>query len=179
MDGGWWFRRRLKRGKERLERLELTYQDPLLDLGSGDGVSSTLLAHQQPDGMLLAIDRNCDLLGKLRKKWKGGETAHLTTVCACFDWLPLRKESIGLVLVSFSLHYTINKQRVLLEALRVLKGGGDMGILEYQGGFHQPWIRYPIGKEEVVSLITETNQARIISSFDESRTYGIHVWKKL
>lgn len=98
----------------------------ILDLGAGVGWLSHRLAElgHQPCAIDLSVD-NQDGLGAARHyspRWP--------RLQAEFDRLPLASESVDAVLYNSSLHYTADYRVTLGEALRVLRPGGRLAVLE-------------------------------------------------
>ena len=102
--------------------------DPLrvLDLGAGVGWLSNQLARlgHAPCAIDLNIDPR-DGLGAARHY--GGDWPR---VQAEFDHLPLADQQAGLVIYNASLHYSADYHATLAEALRVLRPGGQIAIMD-------------------------------------------------
>jgi SAM-dependent methyltransferase len=111
-----------------IQPLEENLQGPLsiLDLGSGNGWLSNRLAER--GHALAAIDLVCN-------DWDGlGAYIHYETsferVQAEFDALPFLDGSLDLTIFNASLHYSPNYETTLSEALRVLRPGGELVVLD-------------------------------------------------
>ncbi len=104
----------------------LGHESEILDVGAGAGWLSNRLAHlgYKP----CAIDVTCDDRDGL------GAARHFSPewprVQAEFDYLPLVDSSVDAVIFNASLHYSTDYARTLGEALRVLRPGGGIVILE-------------------------------------------------
>lgn len=98
----------------------------ILDVGAGTGWLSNRLAHAgyRP----CAVDVTCDDRDGL------GAARHFAPswprLQAEFDYLPLNDASVDAVVFNASLHYSTDYLRTLREALRVLRPGGGIVILE-------------------------------------------------
>jgi SAM-dependent methyltransferase/uncharacterized protein YbaR (Trm112 family) len=98
----------------------------ILDLGAGNGWLANRLVERGHD--LIAIDlqtNDFDGLGCHRfyeTKW--------SPVQAEFDRLPLLDRSVDLVAFNASLHYSHSLRETIAEALRVLKPGGRIAVLD-------------------------------------------------
>ncbi len=108
--------------------LESKLQRPLriLDLGAGNGWLSNRLAAR--GHTLAAVDLGVN-------KWDGlGAHRHYETDFIClqaeFDHLPLDNDQADLVIFNASLHYSVNYEVTLREALRLLKPGGQVVVLD-------------------------------------------------
>ena len=111
-----------------IQPLEEDLQRPLsiLDLGSGNGWLSNRLAER--GHTLAAIDLLCN-------DWDGlGAYIHYETsferVQAEFDALPFLDGSLDLAIFNASLHYSPDYETTLSEALRVLRLGGQLVVLD-------------------------------------------------
>jgi len=98
----------------------------ILDVGAGTGWLSNRLAHL--DRQPCAIDVTCDDRDGL------GAARHFSAawprIQAEFDYLPVADASVDAVIFNASLHYSTDYARTLREALRVLRPGGNIVILE-------------------------------------------------
>lgn len=98
----------------------------ILDVGAGTGWLSNRLAHIgfKP----CAIDITCDDQDGL------GAARHFDPIWprvqAEFDCLPIADASVDAVIFNASLHYSTDYSRTLREALRVLRPGGSIIVLE-------------------------------------------------
>jgi SAM-dependent methyltransferase len=99
---------------------------PVLDLGAGVGWLSNQLARlgHAPCAIDLNLDRR-DGLGAARHY--GGDWPRLQ---AEFDRLPLADQQADLVIYNASLHYSAEYRATLAEALRVLRPGGQIAIMD-------------------------------------------------
>lgn len=109
--------------------LPLEQQQPqaaVLDLGSGNGWLANRLALRGLQVTALDLLTNdFDGLGCFRFY-----QAHYTPVQAEFDHLPFVDGVNDLVIFNASFHYAVDYQLTLVEALRVLKPGGKLVILD-------------------------------------------------
>ena len=98
----------------------------VLDLGAGVGWLSHQLAARghHPCAIDLTVD-DCDGLGAARHY--GLDWPRMQ---AEFDRLPLAESSVDLVIYNASLHYSTDYSATLSEALRVLRPGGHIVVLE-------------------------------------------------
>lgn len=97
----------------------------LLDLGSGNGWMSWRLA--QRGHRTTAVDiftDHRDGLGAIRKYTR------LSAVAGDFDQLPFRAQSFDAAIYNAALHYSSDYFRTLAEALRCLRCGGPIVILD-------------------------------------------------
>lgn len=98
----------------------------LLDLGAGNGWLSARMAAMGFNVAAVDLMVNAhDGLGAVRHYPK-----QFLAVQAEFDWLPFEPNSADCVLFNASFHYATSYQTTLTEALRVLKPGGTIVIID-------------------------------------------------
>jgi SAM-dependent methyltransferase len=111
-----------------LQPLERETVKPLevVDLGAGNGWLAYRLS--QRGHCVLAVDLledSLDGLGAIKLYARG-----VRAVLAEFDHLPLASEGADLAIFNASLHYSTDYARTLAEALRVIRPGGTLVILD-------------------------------------------------
>ena len=109
---------------ELLSRLDLLRERPqrVLDLGAGTGLGTLRLKQAFPRAQVLALDAAPAMLAQVRRRswpWR-----RLHTLCADARQIPLADASVDLVFSSLMLQWCQPPDRVLAEALRVLRPGG-------------------------------------------------------
>jgi SAM-dependent methyltransferase len=97
-----------------------------LDLGAGNGWLSYRLAR---------LGHRVGAVDLLTNRWDGLGAwemydAPFTPVQAEFDRLPLAGNQVDLAIFNASFHYSVDYQATLMEAMRVLKAGGRVVILD-------------------------------------------------
>ena len=98
----------------------------ILDLGAGNGwLSNQLAARGHRVAAVDLITNHFDGLGCFRYY-----EAEFTPAQAEFDHLPFPKQAADLVVFNASLHYSVGYLETLREALRVLRPGGRLVILD-------------------------------------------------
>ena len=112
------------------------------DIGCGEGYLAIEIAAWAR--MVTAIDRSDDVLERAKAlatrrrmtniEWKKGDLARL----------PLRDGSIDLALMSQSLHHASEPERAVADAVRVLRQGGRLLILDLKE-HSQSWVRTRFG----------------------------------
>jgi len=115
------------------ERLHLTSQAHVLEIGPGPGYFSGEVARRIPNGQLILLDIQYEMLGKNR--WKLGQTAikNARWTQASADALPFRPEVFDVVFLVTVLG-EVPEPRACLQAIQpVLRPGGLLSITEMQG----------------------------------------------
>jgi SAM-dependent methyltransferase len=114
------------------------------DLGCGEGyltIEASRFARR-----VIAVDRSDAVLDKARAsalrrrikniEWKRGE----------LEKLPLKDASVDVALLSQALHHAASPERGLAEAVRIVKPGGRVLLLELRGHQEQ-WVRDRLGDQ--------------------------------
>ena len=98
----------------------------ILDLGAGNGWLSNRLAGQRhrPCAVDINIDKQ-DGLGAVRHY-----PIDFAVARASFDCLPMKNGQVDAVVFNSSFHYSADAERTLREALRVLRSGGFLVIMD-------------------------------------------------
>ena len=109
---------------ELLSRLDLLRERPqrVLDLGAGTGLGTLRLKQAFPRAQVLALDAAPAMLAQVRRRswpWR-----RLHPLCADARQIPLADASVDLVFSNLMLQWCQPPDRVLAEALRVLRPGG-------------------------------------------------------
>lgn len=109
---------------ELLSRLNVLRERParVLDLGAGTGLGTLRLKQAFPRAQVLALDSAPAMLAQVRRRswpWR-----RLHTLAADASRLPLADASVDLVFSSLMLQWCQPPDRVLAEAMRVLRPGG-------------------------------------------------------
>ncbi len=101
--------------------------DSMLDIGTGTGIVSGILAEVVPlSGLIVGCDRSAPMLLRARARVAG---LHVLTADATA--LPFRGESFDLTTASFVLSHVRDYRGALTEAFRVLKPGGLLGVTSW------------------------------------------------
>lgn len=102
----------------------------VLDLGAGNGWLCHRVARAGHQALALDIrEDDVDGLGAAAG-FLLDPAASFERVVASFEELPLRERSFDLVVFNASLHYTVDLGRALAEAVRVIRPGGRLVVLD-------------------------------------------------
>lgn len=106
-----------------LQKLEINQKPCILDAGCGAG-HHTLFLENSFDGETIGLDTSIGMLKQIQKK--GAEVKLLR---ACGENIPLVSNVVNLVFMSYVLHQSEEKYKLISEAYRVLKRNGHITIL--------------------------------------------------
>ena len=106
-----------------LERLKIKQNSRILDVGCGAG-HHTLFLEGLFNGVTIGLDTSIEMLKRVQKK-----IPKVKLVQAAGETIPLANNVVALVFVSYVLHQSREKERLISEAYRVLERGGHIAIL--------------------------------------------------
>ena len=130
VDRLWW-----RRAARRFRTVLAAPDAAVLDICCGTGdLTMALLKHRPPGARpILAADFSREMLNRAAQKFSARKTGAACAVPLEADalHLPLRSESLDLVVTAFGFRNLANYEAGLREFHRVLKPGGQLGILEF------------------------------------------------
>lgn len=105
----------------------------VLDLASGTGdVAAQVASKLGPEGKLVATDINRAMLERGRDRLTDANlVVNIQFAQADAEALPFPSRAFHRVTIAFGLRNVTRKERALAEALRVLKPGGSLSVLEF------------------------------------------------
>jgi len=109
----------------------------ILDLGTGNGrVALDALEMMGNKGYVIGVDISKNMLeeARLRRVREGIDSA--TFIRACSEHLPFRNDIFDVVYSNFGLAHFESPMTSLDEMVRVLKGGGKIGLADYKHPSH-------------------------------------------
>jgi len=147
IDRLWWWRT--------ARRFRAILADPdasILDICCGTGDMTMALLKLRPSGArpVIAADFAREMLSRGARKFSGPFAKHGDAVALEADalHLPLRAESLDLIITAFGFRNLANYRAGLAEFHRVLKPGGQVGILDFSepdglfGKLYQVYFRH-------------------------------------
>jgi SAM-dependent methyltransferase len=112
------------------------------DLGCGEGYLSLEAARWAKQ--VIAIDRSPDVLKRSRALAKRRRVANVIWKVGELEKVPLRDASVDVALLSQALHHAVRPARALAEAVRILKPGGHVLVLDLRA-HDQAWVKTRLG----------------------------------
>lgn len=108
---------------------ELKPGETVLDLGSGGGIDALLSANRVgPTGKAYGLDMTDDMLALARENQKKAEISNVEFLKGEIENIPLPDNSVDVIISNCVINLSADKDRVLREALRVLKPGGRFAV---------------------------------------------------
>lgn len=109
--------------------IELSEGEVVLDLGSGGGIDVLLSAHRVgPTGKAYGLDMTDDMLSLARENQRQAGVENVEFLKGEIENIPLPDNSVDVVISNCVINLSADKDRVLSQALRVLKPGGRFAV---------------------------------------------------
>ncbi len=134
--GANWLERPEREREERtdllIDSLPLEPDDVVADIGAGTGYFSFPIARRVPDGKVLAVDIQQEMLDIIESRRASGAEKNVETVLGAVDDPRLPEAAVDLVLIVDAYH-EFSHPREMGEAIaRALKPGGRLVLIEYR-----------------------------------------------
>lgn len=132
-----WLERNNRQQEENIvlmvKSLDLKPGDVVADIGAGSGVISVMIAEQVlPDGSVLAVDIQQEMLDLLAKKLKMLGVENVRPIKGTAVSPNLKPESVDLAVMIDVYHEFEHPYEMLLEISKSLKEGGRVAFVEYR-----------------------------------------------
>lgn len=98
----------------------------ILELGSGGGLDTALLAKREPSTRIIGLDLSLPMLHRAAQSLDGLGLRHVLYNQALAEELPIRDDSVDWVVSNGIFNLSPEKERILAEIHRVLKPGGHV-----------------------------------------------------
>ncbi|WP_309741855.1 MULTISPECIES: class I SAM-dependent methyltransferase [unclassified Chamaesiphon] len=113
--------------------LGLKSTDVVADIGAGTGYISQLIAQQVPDGKVLAVDVQPEMIELLKRRIDRAKIANIQTQLGNEQSPELAPESIDLAIMVDAYHEFGYPQEMMTGIVSALKPGGRIVLTEYRG----------------------------------------------
>ncbi len=135
--GAEWLERAVREKEEKLtlliKSLDLKPGMVVADIGAGSGVISILMAEKiLPDGKVLAVDVQQEMLDRLRENTKRMKITNIEPVKGTQQTTSLKPGSVDLAIMVDVYHELEFPYEMLLDISKSLKPGGRIAFIEYR-----------------------------------------------
>ncbi len=135
--GATWLERPKREREERtdllIEALPLDADSVAADIGAGTGYFAFPIARRLPDGKVLAVDIQQEMLDIIESRKGTGEVTNVETVFGTEDDPGLPASSVDLILIVDAYHEFSYPYEMGLAMANALKPGGKIVLIEYRG----------------------------------------------
>ncbi len=108
---------------------QLQAGETVLDLGSGGGIDVLLSAQRVgPTGKAYGLDMTDEMLALARENQRKSGLANVEFLKGEIEQIPLPDDSVDVIISNCVINLSADKDRVLLEAFRVLRPGGRFAV---------------------------------------------------
>jgi precorrin-6B methylase 2 len=113
--------------------LGLKSTDVVADIGAGTGYISQLIARQVPDGKVLAVDVQPEMIELLKRRIKNSKIANIQPQLGTEQSPELPPESIDLAIMVDAYHEFSYPREMMKGIVSALRPGGRVVLTEYRG----------------------------------------------
>jgi SAM-dependent methyltransferase len=132
-----WLERRDREGEEKpslvMDHLELPKDGVVADIGAGSGYFSFLIAPQVPEGKVIAVDIQQEMLDFVEGKKKLKKVSNVETHLGTIEDTKLTEDTVDLAILVDAYHEFSHPREMAVSILKGLKPGGRLVLLEYRG----------------------------------------------
>ena len=118
---------------EVVANMNLAPDEVVADIGAGSGYFSFRIAEKVPDGEVLAVDIQQEMLDLIARRQAGGKGGNIRTILGAIDDPRLPENSIDAAIMVDAYHEFSHPFEMMDGIYRALKPGGRVFLLEYRG----------------------------------------------
>ena len=116
-----------------VENMNLAPDEVVADIGAGSGYFSFRIAEKVPDGEVLAVDIQQEMLDLIERRKTAGGGENIRTILGAIDDPRLPESSIDAAIMVDAYHEFSHPFEMIDGIHRALKPGGRIFLLEYRG----------------------------------------------
>ncbi len=118
---------------EVVENMNLEPDEVVADIGAGSGYFSFRIAERVPDGEVLAVDIQQEMLDMIEQRKNAGGGENIRTILGAADDPRLPENSVDAAIMVDAYHEFSHPFEMIDGIYRALKPGGRIFLLEYRG----------------------------------------------
>ena len=134
--GAGWLERPERESEERpsllIEKLGMKPADVVADIGAGTGYFSFRIAPLVPQGKVIAVDIQPEMLALIADKQRGNGIRNVESLLGNIDDPKLKPASVDLVLMVDVYHEFSHPREMMTAIVRALRPGGRVALVEYR-----------------------------------------------
>lgn len=119
--------------KEVIKNMELKPADVVADIGAGSGYFSFRMAKEVPEGKVLSVDIQKEMLSFIENRKKDNGLTNVETVLGTIEDTKLPEGKVDAVLMVDAYHEFSHPREMMQSIVKGLKSGGRVILLEYRG----------------------------------------------
>ena len=136
----------------------------VLDLGSGGGIDCFLAAKEVgPTGRVIGVDMTPEMVSRARRNAAKGGYTNVEFRLGEIEALPVADATVDVIISNCVLNLSPEKERVLAEALRVLKPGGRIVVSDMVSDRETPEVLR--GSLDAVAACLPVQRSRYLEQF--------------
>lgn len=116
-----------------LEQLGLIPSDVVADIGAGSGYFTFRLSRLVPDGKVLAVDVQPEMLEIIKRKKAAADAGNVIPILGSITDPNLPESGVDVVLMVDAYHEFSHPREMMIGIMRALKPGGRVFLIEYRG----------------------------------------------
>lgn len=116
-----------------IENLGLKADHVIADIGAGTGYFSFRMSHYVPEGEVVAVDIQPEMLAKIEQKKQVTGVENVRTVLGTEKSPALDSAHVDIVLIVDVYHEMAYPYEMMQEIVRAMKSGGRLFLVEYRG----------------------------------------------
>ncbi len=116
-----------------VEALDLLPDEVVADIGAGTGYFTFKIAPLVPEGKVLAVDIQPEMLDQIRARMEADSLANVEPILGTVDNPNLPADSVDVALIVASYHQFSHPHEMMQNIVAALKPGGRLVLVEYRG----------------------------------------------
>ncbi len=116
-----------------VEALDLLPDEVVADIGAGTGYFTFRISPHVPDGRVLAVDIQSEMLDQIRARMAADSVSNVHPILGTVENPNLPPDSVDVALIVASYHQFSHPHEMMQNIVAALKPGGRLVLVEYRG----------------------------------------------